>query len=138
MRRAQTAGIDDLDAAELEGLALLVPDDPRSLDGDRMSYLRELRDRRDAGSWPARIRGRLGRGRLGLTGPAVILVLACVAVIGSSLTLFSPQATTSSALVVPARHRPAGRRRQASVASCLTPRSRSTVHPSRSEPRGRP
>ena len=40
---------DDLDADELEGLALLVPDDPRSLDGDRDAYLRELRAKRDAG-----------------------------------------------------------------------------------------
>jgi len=36
---------DDLGEAELEGLALLVPDDPRSLDPDRFAYLQELRDR---------------------------------------------------------------------------------------------
>jgi hypothetical protein len=37
---------DDLDAADLDGLAMLVPDDPRSLDADRTAYLRELTGRR--------------------------------------------------------------------------------------------
>lgn len=37
---------DDLDAADLDGLAMLVPDDARSLDADRTAYLRELTGRR--------------------------------------------------------------------------------------------
>jgi hypothetical protein len=37
---------DDLDEGDLDGLAMLVPDDPRSLDADRTAYLRELRGRR--------------------------------------------------------------------------------------------
>ena len=95
---------DDLDADELEGLALLVPDDPRSLDGDRVAYLEELRGRAGGYAplprWPRL--PSLGRfGRLGVTGPMIVLVVAAVAVVGSSLTLFSPQSSNTSALVAP-------------------------------------
>ena len=100
---------DDLDADELAGLALLVPDDPRSLDADRVAYLRDLRDRAGEGGPIARLRARAGSGRLGMTGPTIVLVLAFVAVIGSSLTLFTPRAGTSTALIAPlATNPPAG------------------------------
>jgi hypothetical protein len=112
---------DDLDAGELEGLALLVPDDPRSLDADRIAYLNELRRRRrdktgkasngaadpNADAWSGR--GWRGLGllvlrrlaRFGISGPMLVLGLAAVAVIGSSLTLFAPQSGNSSVLVAP-------------------------------------
>ena len=100
---------DDLDADELEGLALLVPDDPRSLDGDRVAYLDELRQRARAGQPFARVRRALRvhdlpvLRRFGLTGSTIILLLAAVAVVGSSLTLFAPGAggNPSTALVAP-------------------------------------
>ena len=99
---------DDLDADELEGLALLVPDDPRSLDGDRATYLDELRLRARAGLPFARVRRVLRLHelpvlrRFGLTGSTIILLLAAVAVVGSSLTLFAPGAgNPSTALVAP-------------------------------------
>jgi hypothetical protein len=92
---------DDLDADELEGLALLVPDDPRSLDADRVSYLEELRERTGDSASLSRRGRRMGLGRFGISGPTIVLVLACVAVIGSSLTLFTPQATTTGALMAP-------------------------------------
>lgn len=100
---------DDLDADELEGLALLVPDDPRSLDGDRAAYLDELRLRARADLPFARVRRVLRvhdlpvLRRFGLTGSTIILLLAAVAVVGSSLTLFAPGAggNPSTALVAP-------------------------------------
>ncbi len=92
---------DDLDADELEGLALLVPDDPRSLDGDRDAYLQELRGRAGAGSRLARLRDRVRSGRFGVSGVTMILVLACVAVVGSTLTFFSPPPSSSGALIAP-------------------------------------
>lgn len=100
---------DDLDADELAGLALLVPDDPRSLDADRAAYLHELRARAGQEGRFARLRARAGSGRLGITGPTIVLVLAFVAVIGSSLTLFTPRAGTNTALIAPlATNPPAG------------------------------
>jgi hypothetical protein len=103
---------DDLDAFELEGLALLVPDDARSLDADRAAYAEELRARHDdagsaevldgapGGGLLERLRGtRLGR--FGISGPMVVLALATVAVIGSSLTLFQPQAGSPASLLAP-------------------------------------
>jgi hypothetical protein len=108
---------DDLDAGELEGLALLVPDDPRSLDADRVAYLNELRGRQGAtgqDAWSGR--GWRGLGllvlrrlaRFGISGPMLVLGLAAVAVIGSSLTLFAPQAGTTSTLVAPLATNPPG------------------------------
>ncbi len=99
---------DDLDADELEGLALLVPDDPRSLDGDRDAYLQELRGR--AGDRPrlARLLDRVRSGRFGISGVTMILVLACVAVVGSTLTFFSPPPSSGSALVAPLASAPPG------------------------------
>jgi hypothetical protein len=86
---------DDLDADELEGLALLVPDDPRSLDAERDAYLRELRDRRDAESGPmgalrAILRRSTGgmRPGIGLTGPLLLVLLVVVGLVGSSLSVF--------------------------------------------------
>jgi hypothetical protein len=98
---------DDLDADELEGLALLVPDDARSLDPDRAAYLEELRGRRSDQPSPTGVRRALwglnGRrlGRFGLSGPVIVLVLAAVAVVGSSLTIFSPSNGSTSAQMAP-------------------------------------
>jgi hypothetical protein len=112
---------DDLDAFELEGLALLVPDDARSLDADRAAYVEELRsghqgadlevvtDGSDehSGGLLERLRGsRLGR--FGISGPMVVLALAAVAVIGSSLTLFQPQAGSPASLLAPLATDPPG------------------------------
>jgi hypothetical protein len=105
---------DDLDAFELEGLALLVPDDPRSLDADRQAYLEELRSRRDGATVPAGLAGigmrlRLYKlGRFGISGPMVVLALAAVAVVGSSLTIFAPQAGSPAALLAPLATNPPG------------------------------
>jgi hypothetical protein len=109
---------DDLDADELEGLALLVPDDPRSLDPDRAAYLEELRARRgDAAAgtglhgW---LHGRLhqltGRhqGRFARTAPVIVLVLAAVAVVGSSLTIFSPSNGSAGVVTAPLATNPPG------------------------------
>jgi hypothetical protein len=67
---------DDLDSADLDGLAMLVPDDPRSLDTDRTAYLREV------GRGPT----RLGWPTLPVPVPMLPL-LAVLAVIGMA-TLF--------------------------------------------------
>jgi len=106
---------DDLDADELEGLALLVPDDARSLDGDRASYLDELRgaasDRPELEvvhrRWH-RLLGQRLRG-VGLSGSVVIVVLAIVTVVGSSLTVFNPSTVSTPASLAPlATSPPAG------------------------------
>jgi len=105
---------DDLDAGELEGLALLVPDDPRSLDADRLAYLKELRARRAAGHG-----GRGGRGWLQQLGgghrgwlrravPVLVLVLATVAVAGSSLTIFGTTGTARGTVPAPLATNPPG------------------------------
>ncbi len=105
---------DDLDAFELEGLALLVPDDPRSLDADRAAYLDELRSRRDGADLPPGLAGlwarihRLRLGRFGVSAPMVVLALAAVAVIGSSLTIFAPSAGSPAALLAPLATNPPG------------------------------
>jgi hypothetical protein len=105
---------DDLDAFELEGLALLVPDDPRSLDADRAAYLEELRGRRDGETAPAGLDRiwawvhRLRLGRFGISGPMVVLALAAVAVIGSSLTIFAPSAGSPAPLLAPLATNPPG------------------------------
>ena len=103
---------DDLEADELQGLALLVPDDPRSLDRDREAYLRELREGRDGpqsgrrrtdvpvprgpdgpddgGRPPSRWR-RLafgGAGGVGLAGPALLVLLVVVGLVGSTFSVF--------------------------------------------------
>ena len=104
---------DDLDADELEGLALLVPDDPRSLDADRAAYLEELRGRRGDGP-PTGVRrtlhelGRRRLGRFGMSAPVIVLVLAAVAVVGSSLTIFSPSNGSSTVLLAPIATNPPG------------------------------
>jgi hypothetical protein len=105
---------DDLDADELEGLALLVPDDARSLDADRAAYLQELRGRRGDRAPATGVRrglhGLTGRrlGRFGLSAPVIVLMLAAVAVVGSSLTIFSPSSGSSSALLAPLATNPPG------------------------------
>lgn len=105
---------DDLDADELEGLALLVPDDARSLDPDRTAYLEELRGRRGDRPASTGVRGALrsltGRrlGRFGLSAPVIVLVLAAVAVVGSSLTIFSPSSGSNAALLAPIATNPPG------------------------------
>ena len=109
---------DDLDADELEGLALLVPDDPRSLDGDRDTYLRELRAKRDAdrrGSGVLRSlvsRSTSGmRPGIGLTGPLLLVLLVVVGLVGSSLSVFgtsSPDDRAQTPLATPGPDQPAG------------------------------
>jgi hypothetical protein len=94
---------DDLEDDELEGLALLVPDDPRSLEGDRLAYLRELQTARDAGlaRWRRPFRsGPPGTGLLGtgLAGPAILVLLVVVGLIGSTLSVFGSSATSTRAL----------------------------------------
>jgi hypothetical protein len=105
---------DDLDADELEGLALLVPDDPRSLDPDRAAYLQELRGRRGdsaAGTvlhgWLHQLTGR-HQGRFARTAPVIVLVLAAVAVVGSSLTIFSPSNGSAGVVTAPLATNPPG------------------------------
>jgi hypothetical protein len=109
---------DDLDADELEGLALLVPDDPRSLDGDRDAYLHELRARRDADrrgsgvlrSLVARSTGGMRPG-IGLTGPLLLVLLVVVGLVGSSLSVFgtsTPDDRAQTPLATPGPDQPAG------------------------------
>ncbi len=74
---------DDLDAAELEGLALLVPDDPRSLDDDRRAYYLELK---------AKAAGRTARRLRRIPSPVfLVAVLAAMALIGSGLAAIAPR-----------------------------------------------
>ena len=77
---------DDLGEAELEGLALLVPDDPRSLDHDRLAYLQELRDRARG---RAPVRPFLQRfltprwlERMGVSGPILLVVILTLGLVG--------------------------------------------------------
>jgi hypothetical protein len=103
---------DDLDAADLEGLALLVPDDARSLDADRSQYLRELRGRARDERLRRALHGHLPpRGAIAtsLIGPAVLVMLVVLGLVGSTLSVFgntakdsspvSPLATTAAAAV---------------------------------------
>jgi hypothetical protein len=77
---------DDLDQDELAGLALLVPDDARSLDADRLAYYRELRERARGGpSVVARVRRSLSSG---VAGPIVLVLLVVVGLFGSTLGMF--------------------------------------------------
>lgn len=77
---------DDLDQDQLEGLALLVPDDARSLDADRLAYYQELRARaRARGDGWARIR-RLAAS--GVTGPLILVLLVVLGLFGSTLGMF--------------------------------------------------
>jgi hypothetical protein len=87
---------DDLDADQLEGLALLVPDDARSLDADRDAYLLELRRRRADQGGPGLARRSLllrafgaGRPGSGLAGPVLLVLLVVVGLVGSTLSVFS-------------------------------------------------
>jgi hypothetical protein len=92
---------DDLEADELEGLALLVPDDPRSLEGDRLAYLRELRARR-GNRWTRLAESRFpGTGLLGtgLAGPAILVLLVVVGLVGSTLSVFGGTPTPARTLV---------------------------------------
>lgn len=93
---------DDLDADELEGLALFVPDDARSLDADRLRYVEELRAKaRDGapGTAPGPAAGRPGLppvgaprlGRFGLPASLVVVVLVVVGLVGSVMTVFAPR-----------------------------------------------
>jgi hypothetical protein len=91
---------DDLDADQLEGLALLVPDDPRSLDADRDAYLQELRAKRTAQRYEKGLLGRvrrsgggLLRGGVGLTGPLMLVLLVVVGLVGSTLSVFGSGST---------------------------------------------
>jgi len=109
---------DDLDADELEGLALLVPDDARSLDSDRDAYLRELRAKRDDGTGPTGVlRSFLRRSTggmrpgIGLTGPLLLVLLVVVGLIGSSLSVFggnAPGDRQQPPLATPPPDSPAG------------------------------
>ncbi len=98
---------DDLDADQLEGLALLVPDDARSLDADRDAYLRELRQRQrrsGPGAPPGSRRALLlrafggGRPGVGLAGPLLLVLLVLVGLVGSTLSVFSGSTTDTRRL----------------------------------------
>ena len=94
---------DDLDADELEGLALLVPDDARSLDEDRRAYYLELRTRADG-------RTRAPRRTLLRRMPAPVLVfvvLAVFALIGSGLAALTPHGGTVGGFSTPLATSPA-------------------------------
>ena len=80
---------DDLDQADLEGLSLLVPDDARSLDADRLAYLEELREQARHG-WRRMVFTRRWV-RFGLSGPLVTLVLVGVTIVGSLMVVFAPK-----------------------------------------------
>jgi hypothetical protein len=125
---------DDLGADELEGLALLVPDDARSLDVDRRAYLGELagrngdpprRDRRrtdvpDVGPGghkgtpgpPARWRQLAfgGAGGVGLAGPVLLVLLVVVGLVGSTFSVFvaSPSSDRAMTALAAASTGPAG------------------------------
>lgn len=108
---------DDLEADELEGLALLVPDDPRSLDADRAAYLRELRQRRSEPSGSGRSRPSLLLRALGgakpgpgFTGPLLLIVLVVVGLVGSTLSVFGsgPSDTRGSTPLATDDSQPAG------------------------------
>jgi hypothetical protein len=91
---------DDLEADELEGLALLVPDDPRSLEADRLAYLRELRARRDGRvrRWRRPLSSGAGLMGTGLAGPAILVLLVVVGLIGSTLSVFGGNTTATRTL----------------------------------------
>ncbi len=76
---------DDLGEAELEGLALLVPDDPRSLDQDRLDYLDELRERAGAARPPAPFLRRFVAprwlDRFGVPGPLLLVLVLTVGLV---------------------------------------------------------
>ena len=95
---------DDLDADELEGLALLVPDDARALDEDRRAYYLELRTRADG-------RDRAPRaGLLRRVPPPVLVfvVLAVFALVGSGLAALTPHGGTVGGFSTPLATSPAG------------------------------
>lgn len=94
---------DDLDAAALEGLALLVPDDARALDEDRRAYYLELRAKAD---------GRPGGPRRALPRrlpPPVLLVvlLAVLALVGSGLAALTPRGGAVAGFSTPLATAPA-------------------------------
>lgn len=84
---------DDLDAAELEGLALLVPDDARSLDADRDLYLREHSRGLTPGQYlRSYILGRFAPA--GLSAPLILLVVVVVGLVAGSVAFLAPAPTT--------------------------------------------
>jgi len=108
---------DDLEADELEGLALLVPDDARSLDADRAAYLRELQQARSVrvrpdGSRRSLLSRALGGGRPGpgFTGPLLLVLLVVVGLVGSTLSVFgaSPTDTQPATPLATGGTQPAG------------------------------
>jgi hypothetical protein len=94
-------GHDDLDADALEGLALFVPDDARSLDADRLRYVEELRARAREGQPSAARRPPPRLGRFGLSGSVVVVVLVVVGLVGSLLSVFAPRLGREPAFPVP-------------------------------------
>ncbi len=100
---------DDLDGDELEGLALLVPDDPRSLDTDRLAYLREMR----RGGRPTLLGRMLPAGGVtgfGLAGPVLLVLLLVAGLLGSTLSVFGarPGAAPQLAPLASAATQPVG------------------------------
>ncbi|HEY5185990.1 MAG TPA: hypothetical protein VIM19_14060, partial [Actinomycetes bacterium] len=94
---------DDLDAAELEGLALLVPDDARALDEDRRAYYLELRAKADGR--PDAPRGAQLRR---MSPPALlVVVLAVLALVGSALAALTPRGGTVGGFSTPLATAPA-------------------------------
>jgi hypothetical protein len=78
---------DDLDADELAGLALVVPDDPRSLDADRAVYLRERGGRSGALMFRSYVLGRFPSASA--SSPLILMLVLVVALIAGSLALES-------------------------------------------------
>ncbi|MET0740896.1 MAG: hypothetical protein ABWZ26_05005 [Candidatus Nanopelagicales bacterium] len=100
--RPDPGGRDDGDdaASERSDLAVLVPDDARELDGDRLALLTELRQR--AATQPSlsnadralsrrEVVGSRVR-RLGTTGWLLLVVLLLVGVAGTLVSVFAPRA----------------------------------------------
>lgn len=96
---------DDLEADELEGLALLVPDDARSLDPDRLRYVEELRVKAGrpgpgpAGPPAVPPSGRLSR--FGLPASLVVVVLVVIGLVGSAMSVFAPRMAATPAIPRP-------------------------------------
>jgi hypothetical protein len=104
--RPDPGGRDDGNDSDVErsDLAVLIPDDARELDGDRLALLTELRQRAAGQPAPdhvpalaarARDRARAVRRqrlRVGTTGWLLLVVLLMVGVAGTLISVFAPRA----------------------------------------------
>lgn len=103
---------DDFDAGSLDGLALVIPDDARELDADRLAYLQELRRRASepvGGRGAARVRpsGRAFGAGHRLPSALVVVVLVVLGLVGSLLSVFAPRFAAPTQPVVALASAPA-------------------------------